>query len=500
MKYSTLICDAAVLDGSGTEEKFLDVAISADGTLSVHPHNSGLSADETVNGDGLYLAPGFIDVHTHDDTAVIKTPEMMNKISQGVTTVIVGNCGISASPVTIRDELPNPMNLIGEKHDFIYPEFSGFVKAVDKARPNVNVAALVGHTSLRNNHMTDLFRPASAKEIKAMKLQLRQALKEGAIGLSSGLAYNSAFEAPESEIIALIEEVAAAGGIYTTHMRTEFDGILDAVNESFDSAVSHRVPLIISHLKCAGSANWGRSVEVLKLISERSDSHPFACDCYPYSASSSNLDPGQVTDAYDIFITWSEPHPDKSGKLLTEIATGWNLSLIETAYKLMPAGAVYHCMSEEDVQNILKYERTMIGSDGLPHDPHPHPRLWGAFPRVLSRYCRELNLFDLPTAVNKMTGLPAREFRIKNRGRIEDGYNADLVLFDPEKIRDTATYNDPKKPAEGIEKVWVNGMLTYSNGKLLDGRAGRFLKRQGGRRLSQAYSLGKEEEISNTEY
>ncbi len=480
MKYTTVIRGARVFDGSGSEEKDLDIAINTSGEISVHTPGADISAKHVIDAEGLCLAPGFIDVHTHDDTSVIKTPGMEFKISQGVTTVVVGNCGISASPVTLSGHLPNPMNLIGKKEDFIYPEFADYVKAVEHARPAVNVAALIGHTSLRNNHLSDLLRPANEGEIIAMQLQLRKALEQGALGLSSGLAYDSAFEAPESEVKALIEVVANAGGIYTTHMRTEFDGILNAINEAFDTAGHRRVPLIISHLKCAGAANWGRSDEVLKLISERRKSHQFACDCYPYSASSSNLDPGQVTDENDIYITWSDPHPEKSGRLLADIAAEWDLPLLDAAYKLMPAGAVYYCMSEPDVQNILKYEKTMIGSDGLPYDPHPHPRLWGAFPRVLGHYCRDFSLFDLPTAIHKMTGLPAQEFRLHKRGQIAEGFHADLVLFDFDKIKDMATYENPKQPADGIKMVWVNGIPGYPKEKQSPGRAGKLLKKYAG--------------------
>lgn len=473
----TIIRRAKIIDGTNSPEFESDVAITDRGRLLVLPPGTKTEAEYEFDAEGLFLAPGFIDVHTHDDTHVIRTPDMLNKISQGITTVIAGNCGISASPVTLKGEVPNPLNLIGEKRHFIYPAFSDYSRAVEKAQPSVNVAALIGHTSLRSNHMDDLFRPASESEIEAMRLQLRDALAAGAIGLSSGLAYDTAFEAPKEEVMKLVEEVAQAGGVYTTHMRSEFEPILDAINEAFDTAGHRDVPLIISHLKCAGAANWGRSDEVLKLLKDRSKKTRFACDCYPYSASSSNLNLKEVTDKNDILITWSHDHPEQSNRLLADIANEWNLSLIDTARELMPAGAVYYCMSEEDVQTFLRYERTMIGSDGLPNDPHPHPRLWGAFPRVLGRYCRELKLFELPEAIHKMTGKSAKEFGLIDRGVISDDYFADLVLFDFDKVSDKATYQFPEQPAEGIEKVWVNGVLSYQNGSKVSGRAGRFLRK-----------------------
>lgn len=478
MLYKSIIRGAFIIDGSNSPEFEADVAITESGRLKILPAGVNNDAEIVYDAEGLFLAPGFIDVHTHDDTNVIRTPEMLNKISQGITTVITGNCGISAAPVTLKGEVPNPLNLVGEKKHFIYPEFSDYTDAVEKANPSVNVAALIGHTALRSNHMDDLFRPATEREIEAMRKQLRKALKEGAIGLSSGLAYDTAFEAPKEEVMKLVEEVANEGGVYTTHMRSEFEPILDAINEAFDTAGKSDVPLVISHLKCAGAANWGRSDEVLKLLNDRSKKAKFACDCYPYSASSSNLDLKQVTDQSDILITWSEGHPDQSNRLLADIAQEWGLSLMDTAQKLMPAGAVYYCMSEEDVQKFLQYERTMIGSDGLPNDPHPHPRLWGAFPRFLGYYCRDLNLFERPEAIHKMTGKSAQEFGLKDRGIIADGYYADLVLFDFDRVKDNATYQVPQQPAEGIEKVWVNGVLSYQNGTGVTGRAGKFLKKK----------------------
>ncbi len=478
--YKTIIRGAKIIDGTNSPEFESDVAITATGRLKLLPPGTKTDAKSEFEAGGLFLAPGFIDVHTHDDTNVIRTPELLNKISQGITTVIVGNCGISASPVTLKGDVPNPLNLLGEKKHFIYPKFSDYLRAVESAKPSVNVAALIGHTSLRSNHMDDLFRPASESEIEAMRLQLRSALADGAIGLSSGLAYDTAYEAPKEEVMELVEEVAQAGGVYTTHMRSEFEPILDAINEAFDTAGHKDVPLVISHLKCAGAANWGRSDEVLELLKERSIEARFACDCYPYSASSSNLNLKEVTDKNDILITWSQDHPEQSNRMLADIAEEWNLSLMDTARELMPAGAVYYCMSEEDVQTFLRYERTMIGSDGLPNDPHPHPRLWGAFPRVLGHYCRELKLFDLPEAIHKMTGKSAKEFGLKDRGVISDDYFADLVLFDFEKVSDRATYQTPDQPAEGIEKVWVNGVLSYQNGSKECGRAGRFLRKESG--------------------
>ncbi|SHM91728.1 N-acyl-D-glutamate deacylase/N-acyl-D-amino-acid deacylase [Pseudomonas asturiensis] len=478
MLYDLLIRDAWVIDGSDTPGCRADVAIH-EGRIQRIGALHDVAARERVNANGRVLAPGFIDVHTHDDTVVIRKPAMLPKISQGVTTVIVGNCGISASPVSLAGEPPDPMNLLGSASAFVYPRFADYRAAVETARPAVNVAALIGHTALRSNHMDNLLRTASASEIQAMRKQLHDSLADGALGLSTGLAYASAFDAETDEVMQLAEELTSVGAVYTTHLRSEFEPVLEAMDEAFRIGHHARVPVIISHLKCAGAGNWGRSPQLLAALENAAATHPVGCDCYPYAASSSTLDLKQVTDAFRITITWSTPHPDQSGRDLADIAADWSLSLLETARRLQPAGAVYYGMDEADVERILSHPLTMIGSDGLPEDPFPHPRLWGAFPRVLGHFSRDRKLFELHTAVHKMTGLSAARFGLHQRGLIREGYWADLVLFDPMRIKDIADFDDPQRAAEGIDRVWVNGRASYADGQASPERWGQFLPRSG---------------------
>jgi N-acyl-D-aspartate/D-glutamate deacylase len=472
----TLIRGASVIDGTGAEPEHWDVALR-DGLLCAVEPGLNVHASTVIDGSGMVLAPGFIDTHTHDDIYVIRNPAMLPKLSQGVTTVIVGNCGISASPVKLRSEPPDPMNLLGKREDFLYPNFAAYVEAVDKAKPAVNVAALIGHTALRNNHMDRLDRTASDGEIEAMQTQFKEALDGGALGLSSGLAYLSANSASTDEVLALAQLLGSSGAIYTTHMRTETEAILDAMNEAFEIGRLSGVPVIISHLKCAGIANWGRSGEVLQSLEETRSTQHVGCDCYPYAAGSSTLDLRQVDERVKIAITWSTPHPGMAGKSLAQIAVAWGISQLEAARRLQPAGAIYHSISEEDMRRILRHPATMIGSDGLPNDPIPHPRLWGTFPRLLGHYSREEKLLTLPNAIHKMTGMPAQRFGLPGRGLIRKGYSADLVLFDPQTILDTATFDDPIQPAKGIMGVWVNGALSYTPQGATENRAGRFLPR-----------------------
>lgn len=472
----TLIRGANLLDGSGAPAERLDLAIAGD---RIHAMGADLriEAVAVIEGEGLCLAPGFIDTHTHDDLAVVRAPAMTPKITQGVTTVIVGNCGISAFPVTLRGAVPDPMNLLGAVSEFRYPTLAAYSAAVSAAQPAVNVAALVGHTALRNNHMDRLDRAATSEEAAAMRAQLEEALHDGALGLSSGLAYLSAHAATAEELLEVARPLTAAGGVYATHLRSESDAILAAMEEAFTIGRTTGVPVIISHLKCAGVDHWGRSGEVLKALETARSSQRAGCDCYPYAAGSSTLDLRQVDERVTITITWSDRHPEIAGRSLAEIAQEWGVSQIEAAQQLQPAGAIYHSISEEDMRRILGHPATMIGSDGLPCDPRPHPRLWGTFPRVLGRYAREEKLFSLAEAIHKMTAMPAQRFGLERRGLLRERYFADLVLFDPKRILDRATFAEPVQRAQGVAGVWVNGVLSCTPEGAASGRSGRFLRR-----------------------
>jgi N-acyl-D-aspartate/D-glutamate deacylase len=471
----TFIRNATLIDGSGADARRADIAIEGERICAVGELGS-YRAEQIVDAGGKVLAPGFIDTHSHDDIVAIRRPEMLPKLSQGVTTVIVGNCGISAAPVKLNGGLPEPMNLLGHQDSFSYPTFASYVDAVNAAKPAVNIAALVGHTALRNNHMDRLDRTASPAEISGMRAQLREALDHGALGLSTGLAYATAASASTEEVMELANVLEEAGAIYTTHMRTEGKAILDAMDEAYHIGKRSHAAVVISHLKCAGIDNWGRSNEVLDSLNQAATSQDLGFDCYPYDASSTTINPHAVDERVKITVTWSTPHPEMGGKTLAEVAQIWRVTQTEAARRLQPGGAIYYIMSEDDVRNVLRHPKTMIGSDGLPNDPRPHPRLWGTFPRVLGYYSREQKLFPLAQAVYKMTGLPAKRFGLVDRGLVREGSKADLVLFDAEKVRDTATFADPIRKAEGIEAVWVNGVLSYKDQELC-GRAGRFLSR-----------------------
>lgn len=475
---SYLFKNATIIDGSENAIPYIsDLLVEGDIITDI-----GLNLESsdalTIDCAGLILSPGFIDVHTHDDLIVIKKPDYIEKTSQGVTTVIVGNCGISAACMINKyDELPEPLNLLGPKEEFIYPDFPSYRQAIETIVPSVNVGSLIGHTTLRNNFADSLDEPAATENIQQMSEMFNEAIHQGAMGLSTGLAYANAYNSSTDELYAIADLLNQSDykGIYTTHMRDEFDGIIDAMEEAFDIGAHAEAPVEISHHKCAGVANWGRSVETLALIEEYQQTQDINCDVYPYNASSSNLDMKQVSPDYDILITWSTPHPEMENKLLADIADIWGVDIYEAAEELMPAGAIYFLMDESDVRRIMQHPSSMFGSDGLPRDPNPHPRLWGTFPKVLGYYCRDEKIFSLTTAIYKMTGMPAKRFSLAGRGILKVGNFADLVLFDANTINDIATYEDPMQQAEGIKSVFVNGMLTYDDMLMTGSRAGRFL-------------------------
>ena len=468
-----------VVDGTGRSRFRADVAVAGERVVAIGDDAKALGGRE-VDVSGLVIAPGFIDVHTHDDRALLATPDMAAKASQGVTTVITGNCGVSLAPLSFERHPapPPPLDLIGDRADYCYPRFADYLARLDRDPAALNAACLVGHSSLRVGAMATLDRPAEAAEIERMGERLGEALDAGAIGMSSGLFYAPASSAPPAEIEALTKLLRPAGALYTTHMRDEGAHVLDSLDESFSAGRAGGVPVVISHHKTTGVANFGRSTETLPKIAASMRDQEIGLDAYPYIASSTVLRTERLKDSLKVLITWSKAMPEAAGRELADIAAEWGIGLAEAAKRLQPAGAIYWMMDEGDVQRVLKFEHTMIGSDGLPHDIHPHPRLWGTFPRVLGHYCREVGLFALEEAVRKMTGLSAARFGLTGRGVLAEGAYADIAVFDPETVIDRATFAEPTLPAMGIVHVFVNGRLVWSDGKPTGDRPGRALRRQ----------------------
>lgn len=476
--YDLVLRNALIIDGTGKPGFPGDIGVNGERIAAIAGPGS-LTGDACLEVGGRVVSPGFIDVHTHDDRLVLIDPAMAPKVSQGISTVVVGNCGISLAPLLLKGrQPPQPLDLLGGADDYRFGRFAQYIEAVEAASPAVNVAALVGHSSLRVAAMGDLDRPATEDEIEVMRRTLRAALDDGAIGLSSGLYYPPARAAVIDEVVPLAREVALAGGVYTTHMRDEDDFVMESLAETFETGRRAEVPVVVSHHKCAGRRNWGRSVDTLRAIEAAAARQDVGVDAYPYAACSTILLPEWVDESIRVMVTWSTPFPEMAARDLTDIAAEWGVSQKEAAARLGPAGAVYFDMHEDDVRRILANPLVMIGSDGIPHDQHPHPRLWGTFPRVLGHYSRDIGLFPLEEAVRKMTSLPAAKFRLRDRGRVATGHFADLVVFDPATVMDTATFETPIAPATGIETLLVNGRIAYSNGdKRATARSGRFISR-----------------------
>lgn len=473
-RYDLLIRNATVIDGTRAPRFQADIAVSA-GKIAAVGKTKGKAASE-IDATGKIAAPGFIDAHTHDDRLMLSAPDMAPKVSQGVTTVVAGNCGISLAPAPkgMKAPVAVPLDLLDDAGGwFRFKTFGDYVATL-KAKPAAtNCALLVGHSMLRVQTMDDLTYPATGAQIAKMRAMVDEAMAAGAIGVSTGLYYEPARAAPCEEVIEICRPLSKRNGIYCTHMRDEGEHVLDSLEESFRVGRELGVPVVISHHKVAGKANHGRSAETLPFIEKAMRSQKIGLDCYPYHASSTILSASRVANASKVLVTWSKPHPEVAGMELSEIQSKLRLSVEQ----LLPAGAIYFSMDEKDVQRILGFEHTMIGSDGLPHDAAPHPRLWGSFPRVLGHYSRGLNLFPLETAVHKMTGLTARTFGLAGRGLLKEGYAADVVLFGEKEVDEAATFARPIQAARGIETVLVNGEVVWRGGKPTGARPGMVLSR-----------------------
>ena len=428
--FDMIIRGGTVIDGTKAPRFDADVGIRG-GHIAAIGDLSAAQATRVINASGRIVAPGFIDAHTHDDQAVLSQPDMSFKISQGVTTVVAGNCGISAAPLRADMELPMPLSLIDSPPDGRFTSFRAYMDALRAMPGAVNVAAMVGHSTLRVVTMDSTDRTATGAEIKLMQAMVEEALDAGAIGMSTGTFYPPAMKATTDEIIEVGRPLTARKALYVTHMRDE-------------------------------------GADVMKSL-----------DCYPYTAGSTMIRTDRGMLEGRVLIASSTPHPECAGRDLADIAREWGLSREDAAKKMQPGSAIYFMMDETDVQRIMGFDETMIGSDGIPVGDSPHPRLWGTFARVLGHYSRDVGLFPLETAVWKMTGLTARNFGLAGRGSIAVGNAADVVVFDAATVKDSASYEHPTRAAAGIELVVVNGDVTWRNGAHSGARSGQVLRRSG---------------------
>jgi len=470
---SWVVTGAQVADGTGKPLRKVNVRVKGDTIVAVG--NFKPRKDETViHGDGLVLAPGFIDPHNHSDRGVQEEPEAASQVSQGLTTLVVGQDGGSVWPT-------------GE-----------YLEARKKSPAAVNVLTMVGHATVRRMVMGEDFRRAATpEEIAKMQGLVEQAIKEGAFGLSSGLEYEVGSYSTTDEVVALAQAALKAGGrLYISHIRDEADKTLDAVREAIAIGERSKMASQITHIKLGTVGVWGKAAEVVKLVDDaRKRRVDVTADCYPYTAWHSNLkvlvpnkqwkDPASIKRALDdvgggknVTITHLPMFPQYEGKTIAEIATADSISEIAVYAKIVDddrAGIIGHTMTEDDMRVFYQQTWTMVSSDGAIGGRHP--RGAGTFPRVLGRFVREKKWLTLEEAVRKMTSLPAWRFGLKDRGTIKKGMKADLVLFDPATVIDNSTFADPLKLSSGIEKVYVNGQLVWGAGRVTGAYPGRALSR-----------------------
>ncbi len=524
--FDWLIVNGQVIDGSGRLPFFADVGIVGDKIAAIGQLFHA-QAKNRVDAMGKFIAPGFIDIHTHFDTALFAYPEVFCSVSQGVTTVVVGNCGHSPVPITDerRNELRQLLPVIEAGVEWKWSKFADYLADLEANKPAVNVVPLVGHCALRASVVGFENRPATEGEIKEMQNLLEKCMEEGAWGLSSGLIYPPSAFANFDELVSLTKVVAKRGGIYSTHMRSESDALVSAVTEALQTALKSGVKLQISHHKAARKPNWGKVAVTLLLIEQIALQHDVNFDAYPYTAGSSYLaqllplwaleggasallerlkdlsqrqkikealESDETLDWNDVVVASvaSDEYRPLQGKTISEVSRMLGLSPSETVLHLIEhernaVNMVWFVMKERDVEQVLTHPLCLVGSDSLtipapPTSPEPkpyvHPRTYGTFPKVLRWLVKEKGKLNWHEAIAKMTGKAALKLGLKMRGLVKEGYFADLVIFDPKEIDDQATYENPHSPAKGIDWVFVNGKPALAEGKPTRAKEGRVLK------------------------
>ena len=519
------ITGGIVYDGKGSEPFRAEVGVAGDRIVAVGERLPG--ATKETNALGKVVCPGFIDIHSHSDFSAVINGNLDSKVRQGVTTELVGNCGFSACPILNeqhRAELSRKYAGSGMNITWRWPE--EYFAVLERRGIALNIAILVGHGNIRTAVMGRS--PANPREddLNSMKKIADQCLREGAFGMSTGLIYPPGTFSTKEEIIALLSTIREHDALYTSHIRNEGERLGEAVREAIECAESARVRLEISHLKAAGKKNWPKIADAFEAIeSARERGLDVTCDRYPYIASSTTLDVFLPDWAYEggdekelarlsdprmraamardiltdhpeedfwstliVSCVWSEELKELEGKTVAAIAEERREDPCEVLFDIilkdeLRAEMVCLAMSEENLEKILRKPYAMIGSDGAAKAHYgvlsagkPHPRSYGTFPRVFARYVRR-GVLDLPTAIAKMTSMPARKIGLEKRGEISEGSYADLVIFDPDKIRDVATFDDPHKYPEGIELVMVNGKVAVENGEFHGVLNGKVLKK-----------------------
>ncbi len=518
MNFDLKIIHGRIFDGASKTESQFDIGIVGD-TIVTLDDLSAASATTTIDATGCIVCPGFIDAHSHSDTYVLLEPSAASKIYQGITTEICGNCGASAAPLNGTYKMPS--DWLDKNYAKPWSTVAEYRERFAEAQPAINIALLVGHNTLHAGICGYEPRAATPAEMKTMLQTLEQALDEGAIGLSTGLAYPPGSAVPREEIIELAKTVARHGGLYTTHMRSESNDLLDSIDEAIDIAERSGTRLQISHLKASGESNWNKIDPAFEKIHSAMGRIALGSDRYPYTAGCTDLDivlPQWATyggrdailarlrdpeigarirrelinkpnDHWDNVMVGSTQFEAFKGKYLTEVAEKLGLHCVDALLHLIDAddlktGGIFFSMSEENMWRVLAEPYVSLGSDGsmrapwgpLSHD-HPHPRAYGSHTKFL-RAALDGRTVPLAEAIYKMTALPAEQFGLQKRGQLKEGYAADIAIFDPNTLQENTTYADPHQLSDGIRHLIINGRQTLKNGKHTSQHGGRFLARQ----------------------
>ena len=525
-EFDLIIKGGMIFDGLGGKPFIADVGVGKDRITAVGDL-TGRSAYRIIDAAGLVVSPGFIDAHTHTDIGLLVNPKAESKIRQGVTTEISGQCGDSPFPIG-GPTLENDKRRIEEKYDISldWTDTDGFLSHIEKTGTAVNYATFIGHGTVRGVVMGLEDRNPTAEELKEMKRIVRESFQQGAFGLSTGLEYTPGSFAKTDEIIALCNAMSDPGGIYATHIRSEDDRLVEAIDEAIRIARKSDVDLQISHLKASLKRNWHKLPQVLEKIESASrDGVRVHADRYTYSAWATSLrvmfpmwsregddeafvgrlkndaqwkkikpfviDKVEAMGSWDRVLITRLKSEDKShmlGKTIARLAADLNSDPYIFVRDLLieEEGNVGICgfaMSEENTEMVLAFPLTMVGSDGnavapygiLSHE-NPHPRYYGTFPRYLGHYIRERKILPLPEAIRRITSMPAKKFHLKDRGILSEGSYADIVLFNPDTIIDKATFTNPHQYPEGIDVVIVNGKVVIENAEHTGNLAGKVLR------------------------
>lgn len=527
MNFDVLIANGKIIDGTGNPWYKADIGIKESKIVRIRkPIKDG--AYKIIDAQSLDVAPGFIDTHSHSGLMLLAEPLAEAKLRQGITTEVVGVDGLSPTP--IRSEYAAQMRkylagLDGNPNiDWDWTRIRDYLHKVERAGPGTNVAALAGNGAIRLTVIGFEDRPATPREIQQMREVTEQCVLDGAFGVSSGLIYPPSMFADTNELIEICKVVARYDGCYVTHMRGESDALIQSVEEAITIGEKSGCKVIISHFKAVGKDNWGKVKETIRMVNEaRARGIDVTCDQYPYTAGSTMLsallppwslsggiekmlhhlrdpatrerlkkeiydglprweDLARIAGWNNIIVSYCKNNKDFEGKNLAEIASIKGKDPADSLFEILldenaEASMILHLASEDDVRTIMQHPAVMVCTDGL-MGGKPHPRLYGACPRILGHYVREEKLLRLEEAIRKMTSLPATRLGIRDRGLIAEGMYADITIFNPDTIIDKGTYQDPRQFPDGIEYVLVNGQLAVEHDQRTETRSGKALRKK----------------------